>query len=214
MFEMIDFINDYYISRIIFIVFITLIGISVIDNLKNKDKLNINKKINLKNIDVKFLLKMFALSLFLRIIVGQIITLVDINKTIVIGPSNILEIIIDFITTCIFAPICEEIIFRFGLYEKLNKKFNVVISILLTSIVFSIIHFYELDGFIILLIISTIWNYAYYKTNNLVYPIILHFLHNLYALISNFIITNNFYIILGFFSLVIYITLSFKRQKN
>ena len=211
---MIDFINNYYISRIIFIVFITLIGISVIDNLKNKDKLNVKEKLNINKINIKFLFKMFFLSLFLRIILEQIITLIDINKTIVIGPSNILEIIMEFIATCIFAPICEEIIFRFGLYEKLNKKFNIGISILITAIIFSIIHFFILDGIIILLTISTIWNYAYYKTNNLLYPIIFHFLHNLYALISNFVIDNVFYIILGILSFVIYIILSFKRQKN
>ena len=211
---MIDFINNYYISRIIFIVFMTLIGISVIDNLKNKDKLNVKEKLNINKINIKFLFRMFFLSLFLRIILEQIITLIDINKTIIIGPSNILEIIMEFIATCIFAPICEEIIFRFGLYEKLNKKFNVGISILITSIIFSVIHFYQLDGIIILLIISTIWNYAYYKTNNLLYPIIFHFLHNLYALISNFVIDNVFYIILGILSFVIYIILSFKRQKN
>ena len=192
----------------------TLIGISVIDNLKNKDKLNVKEKLNINKINIKFLFKMFFLSLFLRIILEQIITLIDINKTIVIGPSNILEIIMEFIATCIFAPICEEIIFRFGLYEKINKKFNVVISILITSIIFSIIHFYKLDGIIILLTISTIWNYTYYKTNNLLYPIIFHFLHNLYALISNFVIDNVFYIILGILSFVIYIILSFKRQKN
>ena len=192
----------------------TLIGISVIDNLKNKDKLNVKEKLNINKINIKFLFKMFFLSLFLRIILEQIITLIDINKTIVIGPSNILETIMEFIATCIFAPICEEIIFRFGLYEKLNKKFNIGISILITSIIFSVIHFYKLDGIIILLTISTIWNYAYYKTNNLLYPIIFHFLHNLYALISNFVIDNVFYIILGILSFVIYIILSFKRQKN
>ena len=211
---MIDFINNYYISRIIFIVFMTLIGISVIDNLKNKDKLNVKEKLNINKINIKFLFKMFFLSLFLRIILEQIITLIDINKTIVIGPSNILEIIMEFIATCIFAPVCEEIIFRFGLYEKLNKKFNVGISILITSIIFSVIHFYQLDGIIILLIISTIWNYAYYKTNNLLLPIKLHFLHKLYVLISYFVIVNVFYIILGILSFVIYIILSFKRQKN
>ena len=191
-----------------------LIGIFLIDNLKNKDKLNVKEKLNINKINIKFLFKMFFLSLFLRIILEQIITLIDINKTIVIGPSNILEIIMEFIATCIFAPICEEIIFRFGLYEKLNKKFNIGISILITSIIFSVIHFYKLDGIIILLTISTIWNYAYYKTNNLLYPIIFHFLHNLYALISNFVIDNVFYIIIGILIFVIYIILSFKRQKN
>ena len=56
--------------------------------------------------------------------------------------------------SCIFAPIFEEIIFRFGLYKKLKKKLNFFISILVTSIVFALIHFYNIDGFIILLGIS------------------------------------------------------------
>ena len=48
---MIDFINNYYISRIIFIIFMTLIGVSVIDNLKNKDKLNVKEKLNINKIN-------------------------------------------------------------------------------------------------------------------------------------------------------------------
>ena len=86
----------------------TLIGISVIDNLKNSDKLNVKEKININKMNIKFLFRMFFLSLFLRIILEQIITLIDINKTIVIGPSNILETIMEFIATCIFAPICKK----------------------------------------------------------------------------------------------------------
>lgn len=150
----------------------------------------------------------------LRILIEQTIYFLPIDETVSNIPINFWTIVLEIITTCLFAPIFEEIIFRFGLYEKLNKKFNIGVSILITSIIFSTIHFYKLDGIIILLTISTIWNYAYYKTNNLLYPIIFHFLHNLYALISNFVIDNVFYIILGILSFVIYIILSFKRQKN
>lgn len=64
---MIDFINNYYISRIIFIVFMTLIGISVIDNLKNKDKLNVKEKLNINKINIKFLFKMFVLNLYVEV---------------------------------------------------------------------------------------------------------------------------------------------------
>ena len=123
--------------------------------------------------------------------------------------------IVQFIATCIFAPICEEIIFRFGIYEYLNKNgISSIFSIIITSITFAIIHFYGINATIILVIISYIWNYTYYKTNNLLYPILLHFIHNLYAIMSNFITSNNFYINFSVLSIVIFIILSIKRQKH
>ena len=65
---------------------------------------------------------------------------------------------------------------------------------LLTSIIFSLLHFYGIDGFVILLVISLIWNYSYFKTNNLIYPIIMHFIHNIYAIIG-YIDLNNIVIL-------------------
>ena len=85
---------------------------------------------------------------------------------------------------------------------------------LITSIIFAFIHNYKLDGFIIITIISLIWNYFYHKTNNLLYPIVLHFLHNVYALIDNFIISNNFNIILLIICFISYILLKIKKQNT
>lgn len=210
-----DLMNNFYVSRIIFVVLLVLIGISVIDNLKKKEKINIKDKISLKNINVKFLLRMLFLSFTLRILIEQISLLVYINQETVLGTTNWLEIIVEFITNCMFAPIFEEIIIRFGLYEKLNKKMNYVLAIVISSIIFAILHLYNVYGFILLFVISIVWNYSYCKTNNLIYPIILHFVHNAYALLSNYILNNNFYIILGIISFISYIVLSLinKREK-
>ena len=128
-------------------------------------------------------------------------------------PSNVFEIAVEFITTCIFAPIFEEIIFRFGIYKKVNKKLNLVLSILITSVIFAIIHLYNFDGIIILIGISSVWNYSFYKTDNLIYAILLHFFHNIYALSDNLLGFSNYWYILLFISILGYI-ISTKKQKN
>ena len=88
------------------------------------------------------------------------------------------------------------------------------ISILVTSIVFALIHFYNIDGFIILLGISLIWHYSFYKTNNLIYPILLHFFHNLYAVSDNLLGYSNYWYILLGVSIIGYIITITKKQKN
>ena len=209
-----EFINNFYISRIFFIIITVLVAFAIISNLKNKDNIDIRKELNFKNLNFKLLFKVAFLSFFVRILVEQLIPIIGIEETIVTIPSSFLEIVIEIIVTWIFAPIFEEIIFRFGLYNKLNKKINYIISMLITSIIFAFIHDYKLDGIIIITIISLIWNYFYYKTNNLIYPIALHFLHNVYVLIDNFIISNNFNIILLIICFISYILLKIKKQNT
>ena len=206
-------LSNFYVEWSLFIIFITFVAIASIDILKNKHNVDIKNKLNYKNIDFKFLLKMIFLSLGLRIILEYY--LIPTNENDVFIPVGAIQLIVQFIATCIFAPICEEIIFRFGIYEYLNKNgISSIFSIIITSITFAIIHFYGINATIILVIISYIWNYTYYKTNNLLYPILLHFIHNFYAIMSNFITSNNFYINFSVLSIVIFIILSIKRQKH
>ena len=180
-------INNFIFSRLLYIVIVTLIGFSVISDLKKKDKIEIKEYLNIKQINITLLLKYLFLSFIVRILLEQLVLFLNATSIDIQFPLDIFEIITEFIVSCIFAPIFEEIIFRIGLYKKLNKKLNIYISILVTSLVFALIHFYNIDGVIILLGISLIWHHLFYKTNNLVYPILLHFFHNLYALSDEFV---------------------------
>lgn len=191
-----------------------LIAFLIINELKNKDNIKIEKYLDIKKINIRLLLKYLFLSLIIRILLEQLIMYINVPTTIIQVPVNAFEIIVEFIATCIFAPIFEEIIFRFGLYKKINKKLNAFISMLITSIIFTIIHFYNIDGCIILIGISLIWNYLFYKTNNLIYPILLHFFHNIYALSDNLINYGRYWYILLFLNAVGYIILIAKKQKD
>lgn len=190
--------NNFIFSILLYIVIITITGFSVINDLKEKDNVEIKEYLNLKEINITLLLKYLFLSFIVRILLEQLFIFMHISSSDIQVSLNNFEIFAEFIASCIFAPIFEEIIFRFGLYKKLNKKLNYFISILTTSIIFSLLHFYNIDGIIILLGISLIWHYLFYKTSNLIYPILLHFFHNLYAVSDNlFNYSNYWYILLG-----------------
>ena len=206
--------NNYYFQNLLYIVIIVLIALWTINNIKTKDNIRINKYLNIKNINIVVLFKYLFLSFIIRIILERLLIYIPITITSVRIPLNILEIIVESITTCIFAPIFEEIIFRFWMYKKINKKFNICISIILTSIIFAILHGYRYDGLIILSGISLIWNYAFYKHENLIYPILLHSIHNLYAVSNKIFDYNKYWYILLIVNIIGYIFIKTKEQKK
>lgn len=206
--------NNYYFQNLLYIVIIVLIALWTINSIKTKDNIRINKYLNIKNINIVVLFKYLFLSFIIRIILERLLIYIPIAITSVRIPLNILEIIVELITTCIFAPIFEEIIFRFWMYKKINKKFNICISIILTSIIFAILHGYRYDGLIILSGISLIWNYAFYKHENLIYPILLHSIHNIYAVSNKIFDYNKYWYILLIVNIIGYIFIKTKEQKK
>ena len=209
-----ELFGNFIFVRILFIIIITLIGMGVIDDLKKKDKIRIEKYLSPKKINISLLLEYLFLTFIIRIVLEQLILFLPFKETTAQVPSNIFEIIVEFITTCIFAPIFEEITFRFGLYKKLNKKYNVVISMIITSLVFAIVHLYNVDGIIILSVLALMWNYSFYKTNNLMYPIMLHFFHNTYALSSNLFNYGSYWCVFLGISIIGYVIMKIKKQKK
>ena len=208
-----EFINSFFGTNILYIIFVVLISISIFNTRKEKYNDDLKEKINF-NIEWSFLIRMICITLFLTILLGQITTYLPISKTTVNTNDILSNLFLYFISTIIVAPICEEIVFRFGLYEYLNKKVNLIVAILITSVLFSLIHGYKFDGFIILLILSIIWNYSYLKTNNIVYPIILHLCNNLYSFMGNFYNSNTIDILFGVVCLIIYLLLHLKNSSK
>jgi len=92
------------------------------------------------------------------------------------NPSQELMLTMVFIAV-IIAPLTEEIIFRGYIYGTLKKHIDPFISILVTSIIFALIHD-SLWGIILLIIVGIVLNIAYEATGSLWTPIILHMLFN------------------------------------
>lgn len=88
-----------------------------------------------------------------------------------------LPIFSGFIIHCIITPICEEIIFRGIIFNRLKRYTNIPNSIIISALIFGIYHGnlpQLIYAFIMGIIIATIYN----KTNNLLSPVLFHITAN------------------------------------
>jgi len=93
-----------------------------------------------------------------------------------------------FIVAAIFwSPIVEEIIYRGILYSVFRKKYGAYIGIVITSLLFSLIHFTIAPGFILTGIILGI---LYEKTESIITPTAAHITHNILWLLTEIYFLN------------------------
>ncbi len=78
----------------------------------------------------------------------------------------------------ILGPVIEEVFFRRILLGQFLKKYNPIIAVSLSAILFSIYHI-EPNDIWFLFLYGLVFGYFYYKTNSLVASILLHSLTNL-----------------------------------
>jgi membrane protease YdiL (CAAX protease family) len=83
-----------------------------------------------------------------------------------------------FFTAVIFAPILEELIFRGIVLEGFLKNYSPVKAILLTNVLFGLAHLNPWQ-FVGAFLMGILISWVYYKTRNLVLPVLMHFLNNL-----------------------------------
>ncbi|HOA63424.1 MAG TPA: CPBP family intramembrane metalloprotease, partial [Bacilli bacterium] len=100
-----------------------------------------------------------------------------------------------FVAAVIQAPILEELIFRKTLFGMLEKKFrlNKIVTLVIATLFFALIHVVsELtsgDPMQMLVVLTYIplsltLGIAYIQTENLLIPMIIHFLNNVLAFLS------------------------------
>jgi|LGVF01.2.fsa_nt_gb membrane protease YdiL (CAAX protease family) len=94
------------------------------------------------------------------------------------------------IISVLFAPLVEEVTFRYAGFKVLNrlKKFKPWMVILLTSFIFGIMHvnITELEQIVYYMALGCVLGTLYYKTNSIYVPIIVHMIWNLFSSISMF----------------------------
>ncbi len=73
--------------------------------------------------------------------------------------------------------ICEELIFRGMIFQGLKEKFSPVLSMLISSLLFALMH-QNIEQFIYPLILGMLLSFVFHRTNNLLYPMIIHLFNN------------------------------------
>ncbi len=98
-------------------------------------------------------------------------------------PESPIYLVITIISIAVIGPIAEEFIFRGMLLHRMMKKTSMWGGILISSILFGILHA-DIIGATIFGIITSL---LYLKTGNLLIPILLHIFNNSIAVILSFV---------------------------
>ena len=91
--------------------------------------------------------------------------------------NNILlgsEKVIYFIATAIGAPVVEELVYRGVLIGILRKYCDIRIAIILSSIIFGVLHFTSISVIFNAIIMGIAFSYMYVKTDNLAISMTMH----------------------------------------
>ncbi len=83
------------------------------------------------------------------------------------------------ILAVIMAPICEEFFFRYHIFAGLLKKCNFYTALFVSSVLFSLIHIDSPRNLLPTFIFGIFSVIIFFRTKNIYYPILLHFLTNL-----------------------------------
>ncbi|RPF50664.1 CPBP family intramembrane glutamic endopeptidase [Aquisalibacillus elongatus] len=100
-----------------------------------------------------------------------------------IEEPSLFVMIVDLLLIIIIAPIVEEFLFRGFLLGRMSHKFGVGKGIIISSILFGLLHGPDFIGATIFGIILCI---VFIKTGSLILPIILHMVYNIAVLIFEY----------------------------
>lgn len=200
-------LNNFIDSNALIIVLISIIiFIPIFYRIFKKYKEKNNFKIN--NIIIPFI---FGISISLTFN----ITLFNLNNifhfTNIFEPNR-LPLIVSIISSGICGPILEEFLFRGIVYNRLKEFNSPMKSMIITSVLFGIIHFNIIDC-IYAFGVSFILIYLYEKYKTLKAPILMHISLNTTILLMFNLITKN-YLIFNLYLLIISIIILLILKKN
>ena len=121
-----------------------------------------------------------------------------------------------FIATVIISPIFEEILYRGLMYNKLKEISNAFIGVLISSILFALLHIpkygFGINTFFLFLV-GILLAYCYEKSNNIYVPIFVHSINNFFIFLFNYVYFY-FLIVIYFIIFIIGIMIAIQEIKK
>ncbi len=109
----------------------------------------------------------------------------DLIDSVVTGDESI---ILQIIGTVILVPIAEELLFRGIIMGELNLRYSPKVVVLVQAVLFGLFHMNPIQSFYTF-IPGLFLGIAYYKTRNIIIPIIGHMIFNFFGGIMNFLVS-------------------------
>ena len=193
-------LNHFIDSNTLFIVIITaLIFIPLLFLIYKKNKYNYEVLGNIKI--YKYLILGLSFAVFYNLYLSFIIDY----------KVSGLPIYIQIISSGIVGPIIEELLFRGIVYNRLKKYYSINISMILSTIIFSFMHF-SIINIIYTLFFGYLLVFVYESTNNIKYSMIIHMCSNIIVILLGLFINIFFFnITLLIISFMIICVLLFRK---
>ncbi|NLM19679.1 MAG: CPBP family intramembrane metalloprotease [Clostridiaceae bacterium] len=141
----------------------------------------------------------------------------ELTELIISEESNI---ILQIVATVIFVPIAEELLFRGIVLGELNLRYSPRVVVLIQAVLFGLFHMNFIQS-LYTFIPGLLLGIAYYYTGNIIIPIIMHMIFNLFGgVISTFLVgkilnyLNYIELATGVFSLIIIAVFFIKAKPD
>jgi len=190
---------------------VTTVFVIVIAGLLSK--LDFKKSLKINKFKVKKLLICLILYVGGYILANFVVNFIAMLFPTIVGDySAVMDILtidsllLGLLFTAILPAISEELLFRGVILNSFNKKYNSVIAILFSALIFGVYHMNWIQG-IFAFLLGLILGYSYLKSNSLWVPIIIHFINNAIAVLSTHYDFFNFNLSPIWWSLIIFVSL-------
>jgi uncharacterized protein len=165
--------------------YLVAVGITswIILKIQKKKTDNISFKISIENKRIIFFVIFGAIFLYCGIVspITALIPMSESHKEAFINNGGQIGIF-SLLQSIIAAPILEELIFRGVILDGLLKKYSPVKSILISSLIFGLVHL-DPSQFVVGLIMGIFTGWIYYKTRILTLAILIHSVYNLASIL-------------------------------
>ena len=91
----------------------------------------------------------------------------------------------------VLPAICEELLFRGIIFQGMKERFSALASVLLNGLLFALMH-QSIQQFIYPFILGCVLSVLMHRTNNLLYPILMHMANNFMTIIISFLQLNGY----------------------
>ncbi len=164
--------------------YLIFMGIPLLYFLKRKKESAGTLELNFKLTNFKISLLLICTTLLLLIIIRYpiiiLLNTIDFFKFSAPYQSNVIQEFMPYtlISTCILAPIFEEVIFRGIILNGLLKSYNPLKAIAFSSLLFGLVHLNPIQ-IVAALTMGIFAGWVYYKTKSIGYTILIHAVNNI-----------------------------------
>lgn len=149
---------------------------------------------------MKTICVLVMIMLIANIVLSYVVSLLtntesSVNQT-QIESTRMLNPLLTVFSTCIFAPIVEECVFRGGVFRYIRGKHGFLLATIISSLFFGSIHvmdsffagdFTDIAYVLVYAMIGIVLAIAYERTDSIITPICIHFISNTFAIILMFL---------------------------